>query len=271
MQSPTVIIWEGQWWQENINKALIEHGFKTVVINTGIYPKHARKRPRDCFVDYNGIYLDNRSETTHPFWEWWAVLVGKDFALLSEESIYCEYDDLKVLQDDFYDISLSRDLTPYVIPNLYNQRKMLYENIDTTHIDRFMLLCPQKELFLLDINHIRSCYDAGKKTIEQVTIIKNIITRKIGLTYIEYDWRDEWIFPLNCLVLPWMTSKDTDTVVVDAISKRLIALLESNQIDVIPVDMPQFSFNDTYGKICCQTNTVANSVDQGKIDYLLHK
>ena len=270
MNKPTIIIWEGQWWQNNINTVLQNHGYKTILTNHETHKFPAFAWPRDCFVNYNGIYLDSRSETDHPFWEWWNVLVGKNFALLSQESIRYDYSDLDEVQNALNEALDSNKITAYVLPNWHNHRNQSFRNIDNSHIDLFMLLCPKKELFLLDTNYINTYHKDPTNMKKEIAEIREILTDFLWLQCIEYDWSNEWIFPLNGLVLPWQNSENTDLVVIDSASKKLNHILQDNDIEVITVDMPQHPYDKTCGKIRCQTNTIDNTVDEAKIDYLLH-
>ena len=271
MNKPTIIIWEGQWWQDTINKALQDHGYKTILTSRKTHKFPASAWPRDSFVNYNGVYLDSRNGTKHNFWEWWNVLVGDGVALLSVESVLYDYRDLKELQNALCSILGNDGTMAHVIPNLYKYRNMDYDNIDNSHIDPFMLLCPRKKLFLLDTNHIKTYYEGRENDIEDgLPMLRNIITNYAKLTYIEYDWKDEWTFPLNWLVLPWQKSEDTDLVVIDSTSKKLSHILQGNGIEVIAVDMPQLPYDETAGKIRCQTNVVDDTVDKEQLEYLLH-
>lgn len=270
MNKPTIIIWEGQWWQDNINKVLQEHGYKTILTNSATHQFPASIWPRDCFVNYNDIYLDSRSDTGHPFGEGWNVLVGENFALLWEDSIKYEYDDHEEVQNALHSILGWNKITAYVIPDLYNYRNTNFNNTDNSHIDPFMLLCPKKKLFLLDTNHINTYFRDQINLRKEIATIRDILTNVLWLKYIEYDWSNEGIFPLNSLVLPWEKFEDTDLVVIDSASKKLNHILEDNDIEVITVDMPQHPHDKTCGKIRCQTNTIDDRINGTKLDYLLH-
>lgn len=271
MNKPTIIIWEGQWWQDSIDKALQDHGYKTILTNRETHKFPAAIWPRDCFVNYNGVYLDSRNDTNHPFWEGWNVLVGENFALLSEESLLYEaYGGLEEVQNELFSVLGSKKTAAYVIPNWSDYRNIEFRNIDNSHIDLFMLLCPKKKLFLLDTNHVNTYYRDQTNMKKQIATIRDILTNFLWVQCIEYDWSNEWVFPLNWLVLPWQKSEDTDLVVIDSASKNLSYLLQDNGIEVISVDMPQHPYDKIAGKIRCQTNTIDDTVDETKLEYLLH-
>jgi hypothetical protein len=270
MNKPTIIIWEWQWWQSNIDNALQDRWYKTVLTNRNTHKFPAAIWPRDCFVDYNGVYLDSRNETKHPFGEGWNVLVGEDFALLSEESVCYEYDGPEEVQNALRSVLGSNKITAYVAPNWSNYRNKDFNNIDNSHLDLFILLCPKKKLLFWDTNYINTYYKDQTNMRKEIARISDILTNLLWLQCIEYNWSNDWIFPLNWLVLPWQSSEDTDLVVIDSASKKLNKILQNNGVDVITVDMPQKSYDKTCGKIRCQTNTIDDTVDSKQLDYLLH-
>ena len=109
------------------------------------------------------------------------MLVGKDFALFSEETMSYEnyYQNCKDLEELQYELAtaLGNDkTTAYVVPNLYRYHDMKPHEANNSHIDLFMLLCPERKLFLLDTNHIKTYYKDQAGMREELATLRDIIT-----------------------------------------------------------------------------------------------
>jgi hypothetical protein len=231
----TVLVGKGAGGQENLIHAIQDLGINAESAGKCVWP-------RDDYVYFKGRYLTSHAGGEYnPWGEGGSFRIGEDFMLVSDYALWLEYPG-SIGPRDIWVASIEGFKKNYPQANRFWVAPTRFQNGDSgcEHIDLFLLLCPKAKLLLLDTNYGEAINHPYYEEIAE----------KEGLRIIKYDGsQDPSMFPLNGSVLPL---GDTDTILLDEKSNRLIGMLRDQGVNALGVPIP--FYEKTAGKVNCQTN-----------------